>query len=414
MYNITHTIAVCRYDSLLYSAHTPMKVAPADGEQDAGGGAAAVVTTPTDELGHPTEHPALHRNESYIPTNLRMAYTRSNTAKNPSTHHMNRLENISSTGRASKRNPLGRTSRSADPYFRGPIENLFTSARWRTQPDSREGSRLHLAAIGMQRAGRFIIDPRRSHWVPMWDFVMLGALLFTLSVTPIEVVFLNEGSNINALWLVNRIIDLIFLVRVAAACTSTSPLPATTTTPRLAFVHALTAPTCAQPTTSIRPSPPPRRLAQFDMLLIFHLAYQEDLENGGHWVFNRRLIVRRYLCGWFGVDLISILPFWIMTLDYADPFGKSSGGDGTPPSPPLAPSALAQLASSAGGSEGDEGGLARASVLFRIFRLLRLLKVGLRRRIGASHSLALGCGRGMAALASRARVLGLHRPVRRL
>ena len=58
-----------------------------------------------------------------------------------------------------------------------------------------------------------------------------------------------------------------------------------------------------------------------DMILIFHLAYQEKADNGGHWVMNRSHIARHYLCGWFTIDLLSVLPFWALTLNYFDPCG---------------------------------------------------------------------------------------------
>ena len=49
-----------------------------------------------------------------------------------------------------------------------------------------------------------------------------------------------------------------------------------------------------------------------DMVLNFHIAYQESASLGGGWVINQRFIVRTYVRGWFAIDLGSILPFWVV------------------------------------------------------------------------------------------------------
>lgn len=41
-----------------------------------------------------------------------------------------------------------------------------------------------------------------------WDFVMVACLLFTAVITPYEVAFLS--SKLNALFVINRLVDLMF------------------------------------------------------------------------------------------------------------------------------------------------------------------------------------------------------------
>ena len=49
-----------------------------------------------------------------------------------------------------------------------------------------------------------------------------------------------------------------------------------------------------------------------DMFLCFNLSYQESAARGAFWVHDKSMIVKKYLRGWFAVDFVSILPFYIM------------------------------------------------------------------------------------------------------
>ena len=150
----------------------------------------------------------------------------------------------------------------------------------------------------------YIIDPQRDKWTSHWDMIMLTALLFTALVTPVEVSFLEEGMYMSPLWWINRFIDLAFLV---------------------------------------------------DMVITFNMAFQEHSDKGGHWVYNRRAITRNYLLGWFVIDLFSVAPFFLITLDYSSPWGPSE-------EQPLA-------------ERTQYSSATRATVLFRIVKLLRMLKL---------------------------------------
>lgn len=151
------------------------------------------------------------------------------------------------------------------------------------------------------RPSNGIIDPRSSSWMPLWDFLMLSAVLFVAIVTPVEVAFLGDGRHVSALWIVNRIIDAIFTI---------------------------------------------------DILINFNLAYQEPIKRGGHWVLNRSMVARKYVCGWLFIDFITIVPWWSLTFDWANP--------------------VKQLEDEAAAAVGSTG---RVAVLVRIVKLLRLLRL---------------------------------------
>ena len=55
---------------------------------------------------------------------------------------------------------------------------------------------------------KYLVDPR-SLRMKQWDLVMVVLLLFTAVVTPAEVSFMSV--SINALFFVNRIVDMCFL-----------------------------------------------------------------------------------------------------------------------------------------------------------------------------------------------------------
>eukprot|EP00966_Prymnesium_polylepis_P243417 5629033-Prymnesium_polylepis.3 len=59
----------------------------------------------------------------------------------------------------------------------------------------------------------FIIDPRNNVAIMAWDVVTGTALVFTATVTPYEVGFIRT-SNVDALFIVNRLLDGLFTVDV--------------------------------------------------------------------------------------------------------------------------------------------------------------------------------------------------------
>jgi hypothetical protein len=94
-------------------------------------------------------------------------------------------------------------------------------------------------------------------------------------------------------------------------------------------------------------------LFYIDMFLIFNLAYQEKLEFGGHWVFNKRTIAKTYLKGWFMIDFLSVLPFWIFSL----------------------PGVMLSEVTFSNSTGGTTSNTATSTSLMRMIRLLRMIKI---------------------------------------
>ena len=61
---------------------------------------------------------------------------------------------------------------------------------------------------------KYLLDPRKHRWMAKWDLLVVIALMFTAIVTPLEVVFLDEGFYFSTLWILNRIIDLVFTIDI--------------------------------------------------------------------------------------------------------------------------------------------------------------------------------------------------------
>lgn len=118
--------------------------------------------------------------------------------------------------------------------------------------------RQEVAAVRKRlRSGdRFVIDPKSANY-QRWDLVTFAALCFTAIATPAEVAFVDKSPGINALFFVNRFVDAIFLV---------------------------------------------------DLVLNFFLGYLDE-RRGNILIKTRSLITKRYLKGWFAVDLASSVPF---------------------------------------------------------------------------------------------------------
>jgi potassium voltage-gated channel Eag-related subfamily H protein 7 len=107
------------------------------------------------------------------------------------------------------------------------------------------------------QAEKYLLKPG-SYWMQQWDHVMVLCLIFTALVTPYEASFSNgmsSFSKVDALFVSNRLVDVLFLC---------------------------------------------------DMAISFNLMYYD-----GHNVLvkSRKRIWRHYLCGWFSIDLITVLPY---------------------------------------------------------------------------------------------------------
>ena len=107
----------------------------------------------------------------------------------------------------------------------------------------------------------WVIDPNHAEWTAYWDLMMMLLLTVVLFLMPYEVAFLVP--SLDALFVINRLIDLIFIC---------------------------------------------------DLVIQFFLAYQNGPDKGNTWVKSLPMIRKRYLKGWFTIDFVSVLPFWIIEM----------------------------------------------------------------------------------------------------
>lgn len=125
--------------------------------------------------------------------------------------------------------------------------------------------------LGSTKSPSFMIDPRKSSFVAVWDGVTALSLLFVAIVTPVEVGFLAPATSwLDSLFLFNQLINAVFVV---------------------------------------------------DCLLQFILMAQISDKHGTRYVSDPRVIALHYLRGWFPIDLLSIA---VSAVDYV---GISSGND---------------------------------------------------------------------------------------
>jgi hypothetical protein len=185
-------------------------------------------------------------------------------------------------------------------------------------------------------------------WLPHWDIVTMLCLVFTALVTPVEVAFLE--TNLNLLFALNRVVDLIFIMVCArnwgnlrqACChrlwgpwaSPAAPSHASTFLGALWVSQicldgvgreggtesrgkralpspAVTAGTVANEPTSTHsllvlavaaPFPlPPAPVQDF----IFNMFTARFNEQQGRWAYKPKDMFMMYFRGWFFVDLVS-------------------------------------------------------------------------------------------------------------
>ena len=113
----------------------------------------------------------------------------------------------------------------------------------------------------------WVIMPN-AWWMGYWDVATSLALVFTALVTPYEVAMLE--TRFDGLFVVNRLIDLIFYV---------------------------------------------------DIGLAFFSAFRKSAKAGGNLITDRQTIRWHYLKGWFVIDISSMIP-----LDTVAVLQEASGG----------------------------------------------------------------------------------------
>ena len=125
-----------------------------------------------------------------------------------------------------------------------------------------------------KRVSQWLIDPHHSEFISMWDIAMSVVLVFTALVSPVEVALLDPPQDLasSGLFWCNRIVDIFFIA---------------------------------------------------DMVIQFFLITEADSRSSNQeqmLLVTHRAIARKYLRGWFWIDLISIL---VSGLDFVG----AGGGD---------------------------------------------------------------------------------------
>lgn len=122
-----------------------------------------------------------------------------------------------------------------------------------------------------QQMMRQIFHPNNSTFLQTWDNIVAVALVFTATITPVEVSFLN--TQIDFLFVLNRIMDIIFIIDIWVQT-------------RLAFFDNVTR----------------------------------------NWITNRKRILQRYAEGWMLIDVVSTIPYDLIDIIVPQNGAESEGG----------------------------------------------------------------------------------------
>lgn len=166
--------------------------------------------------------------------------------------------------------------------WKAGLHNSKSAKRDATRPmsSSRSSSqRIRAECVGgndtnsfyARKQGVFVLSPLGT-FMRRWDFLIIGALLWTAVVTPAEVAFARP--SLNALFVLNRIIDLFFIT---------------------------------------------------DLFINFFLAIPEA--KTGHIIYDRRYIAITYLRSWFLIDFLSVIPSDLITILVEDAYPNANVGN---------------------------------------------------------------------------------------
>lgn len=133
-----------------------------------------------------------------------------------------------------------------------PSEKSHKTNDFGARPSGRSG------VVRWKKKRRFLINPEESRNLRRWDLSTSICLIFVCFVTPAEVAFGKTDPEVDALFVINRLIDLVFLA---------------------------------------------------DLVLQFFIMYPVQHRYGTVYVTDNAAIIKRYLKTWFLLDLLSIVPF---------------------------------------------------------------------------------------------------------
>jgi len=184
---------------------------------------------------------------------------------------------IDPTGVYARRQRLASISKSAIERSQRDSGDLsFTASRKTSMP--RRMSRLMAAA---QTRSTYNVIYSRMTIFPAWDAIGAAALLFTAAVTPFEVGFLPAPTTaLEPLFIINRLVDLVFVLDV---------------------------------------------FFQFFIMVPIEAKVGQAIGKQ-EWEMSPRRLAERYCKGWFGLDVISILPSTFDILPLVSDDGPDAGG----------------------------------------------------------------------------------------
>jgi hypothetical protein len=101
-------------------------------------------------------------------------------------------------------------------FFTSSTGEVFAVAAGDYDDKRREGKESRRLAIlemkmRLQKDQSFVLEPNNKR-LQKWDAVTLTALLFTAIITPVEVAFVSTQPSTSPLWVINRCVDVIFIV----------------------------------------------------------------------------------------------------------------------------------------------------------------------------------------------------------
>jgi len=114
------------------------------------------------------------------------------------------------------------------------------------------------AGFRMQRESKWVVNPEQCRTLKAWEVFVMAVLCVVAIMAPVQVAVLPSPTEVDALLVINCVIDLIFAM---------------------------------------------------DMTLQFFVMYQHQTNLGIQWEFRQRYIACRYLKSWFPLDIISLIPF---------------------------------------------------------------------------------------------------------
>ena len=215
--------------------------------------------------------------------------------------------------------PNARGSTGASFISRGKqrkMERSRTMANKEILREKHSAIRAHVEVVRKQlrlrdKGKAHVLKPGENRWLAYWDMISAIALLYTATLTPFEVAFLQPAEGAAAAWsepwfLINRALDVIF---------------------------------------------------SFDITLQFFLAYHaSDPDTGADYLVEQHSqIVWHYLTSWFPIDSFTV----IVPSSFDIYLAHTSGPDAPAP---------------VGGSDTGGKLAANASIL-RVLRILRLFKL---------------------------------------